>query len=215
MALTSKSLILYGLRITPLNRSLDFKTALIGVERQATLRLGFYSLSQLLTEIVRAMQEADPANEYTATADRTYSGGTENRVTIGTTTGTFLSLLFGTGSRTASSVAPVIGFPTVDQTGSLNYLGVSSCGTVLIPDYTAYTYLGPEFMRTVFGSVNIAADGSKEAIVFQVQRFLQCEFKFEQKAKVISEWTPFLNWGIQQRPYARDYCAHFVLSSDF
>lgn len=200
MALVSKSLFLYGFEITTANRSIDFKTSLIGVEYKATLSLGQYTLTQLLTEIERAMKAADPANTYTATAVRTYAGGLENRVNIATS-GSFLSLLFATGSRASSSVATLIGFTATDHTGLTNYNGTVSAGTVLVPEYVAYSYLGPEFMRKNFGAVNIAADGTKEAITFSVQRFFQGEWKFEPQAKVISQWAPLLDWLIQQKPF--------------
>ena len=200
MALQSKSLILYGLQVTANNRSVDFKTVSGGSEKQATLNLGYYSLSDLMAEIARAMNEADPSNTFTLTANRTLSGGTQNRVTI-TSTSSYLSLLFLTGTRNASSCRSLIGFNNIDYTGLTSYTGNSSAGTPLVPDLVGYNYLGPEFMRKVFGAVNISADGSKEAIVFQIQRFLQVQFKFEKQQKIIDEWTPFFTWAIQQRPF--------------
>ena len=200
MALTSQSLLLYGFQVTALNRSLDFKTAALGAEKQATLRLGFYTLTGLMAEIARSMEEADPSNGFTVTAVRTFNGGTENRVTIATDAG-YLDLLFATGTRNATSVHTLIGFLTLDYTGLTSYTGNNSAGTALVPDLVGYNYLGPEFIRKVFGSVNIAADGSKESIVFQVQRFLQVQFKYEPQQKVIDEWSPFFNWSIQQRPW--------------
>lgn len=199
MALRAKSLFLYGFEITTGNRSIDFKTSAGGVEYQATLSLGQYTLTQLLSEIARAMKEADPAHTYTAIANRTYNGGLENRVSI-STTGSYLSLLFGTGSRVSSSVSSLIGFTATDYTGLTSYNGSSTAGTALVPDYIAYSYLGPEFLRKNFGSVNIAADGSKEAITFSVQRFFQGEWKYEPETKVIAEWTPLMDWMIQQKP---------------
>lgn len=199
MALRSKSLFLFGFSVTAGNRSIDFKTSPGGIERQATLSLGYYTLGGLLDEVVRAMTAADPANTFTASANRTFAGNTENRVFI-STSATFFSLLFGTGSRSASSVAPLIGFNPVDYTGLTSYGGNHSAGTALIPELYGYNYLGPDFMRTNFGSVNIAADGTKEAIVFSIQRFFQVEFRYEPEDKVIAEWAPFFTWMIQQRP---------------
>lgn len=199
MALRSQSLFLYGLQVTANNRSIDFKTSLLGSEKQATLRLGYYSLTGLMDEVVRALTEADPVNTYSMTANRTFAGGTENRTTI-STSGSYLDLLFLSGTRNATSCDSLIGFNHADYTGSTSYIGSFSCGTVLIPDLVGYNYLGPEFERKVFGSVNIAANGAKESIVFQVQRFFEVEFKYEQQDKIISEWMPFMNWSIQQRP---------------
>lgn len=197
MALRGKSLILYGLEVTEFNSSIDFKITGGGVEKQATLQLGFYSLTGLMVEIKRAMQAADSTNTYGVTANRTVNGGLENRITI-STSGVFLSLLFSTGSRAASSVASLIGF-SGDQTGSTNYTSTSSAGTRLIPEFAGYNYLGPEFDRKVQGVVSITASGQKEALVWQIQHFISVEFKYEPTAKWIVEWLPFVDWMITQK----------------
>lgn len=199
MALRAKSLFLYGFQITTLNRSIDFKTSAGGTEKNATLTLGYYSLTSLLTEIKRAMEAADPANTYTVTADRTISSGNENRVTIATS-GSYLSLLFGSGSRAASSVATLIGFSASDQTGSTTYTGTSTAGTAVVSTLNGYNYLSTVHNKKVFGSLNISATGQKEAIVFQVQEFFQVQFKYEPEAKVASDWEGLMEWMIQQRP---------------
>lgn len=200
MALSSKSLILYNFEITTLNRSIDFVIVSGGPTKYATLRLGFYSLTDLTVEIARAMFEADPTHVYACSVNRNISFGTENRISI-STSGPYLDLLFGSGPRLASSAGPIIGFAIADQTGSTSYAGSASAGTVLIPEYIGYTYLGPEFDQKVFGSVNVSASGLKEAIVFSIQEFITVEFKYEPKLKVISEWNPFFSWAIRQRAF--------------
>ncbi len=198
MALKAQSLFLYDFEVTENNRSIDFVRQSGGPEIQATLTLGFYSLSSLATEIVRAMQEVDTLNSYTVSVDRTLVSGTENRVTIATD-GIFLSLLFGTGTRVASSVALLIGFAASDRTGATSYLGIATSGTPLIPDQIGYSYLPPTLYRKINGSVNISTSGLKEAVVFQIQKFWQVNFKYEPEAKVITEWTDLMTWMIQQR----------------
>jgi hypothetical protein len=199
MALTANSLFLYGLQVTESNRSIDFKAASGGPELQATLTLGYYSLTGLLAEVKRAMEEADPANTYTASADRTISSGTQNRVTI-LTSGSFLSLLFASGTRAASTVAPLLGYTSTDKTGATTYTGSSSAGTVLVSTLVGYNYLPPDMKRKVFGSLNVSATGEKEAIVFQLQQFFQVQFKYEPQATVLLSWAPLIEWMIQQRP---------------
>jgi hypothetical protein len=198
MALRNKSLFLYGFEITTNNRSLDFQSVFGGPTILATLNLGYYSLTSLVFEIGRAMNAADPFNTYGLSVNRTADSGLGNRVTI-SSAGVYLKLLFGTGPRTTSSVATLIGFNASDYSGATHYQGNSSAGIILIPEYVGYSYLGPDFMRTVFGSLNISARGDKEAIVWQVQKFFQMEFRFESEAKVISEWTLFMTWAIQQK----------------
>lgn len=199
MALKNQSLLLYNLQVTPSNNALDFKNASGEPEINATLTVGFYSLSSLLTEVQRALFAADNTNVYTVTADRTVAGGLQNRITI-STSGTFLSLLFASGSRNATSCASLLGF-TGDQTGSTTYTGTSTSGTALVPDLVGYNYLPPTSYKRVQGAVNISASGVKEAIVFQIQQFITIQFKYEEEAKVASQWSPFWDWSIQQRPF--------------
>jgi hypothetical protein len=47
----------------------------------------------------------------------------------------------------------------------------------------------------------VSAAGVKEAVVWQVQEFLEVEFKYEPEAKVITEWEPLVEWMIQQRGF--------------
>jgi len=200
MALKARSLFLYGIEVTTQNRSIDFKISGGGSELQATLRVGFYSLGTLLTEVVRALQEADPSNSYTATADRTINGGTENRVTI-ETSGTFLSLLFATGSRAASSAYALLGFPFADQTGSTSYTGDTSVGTPLITNREGYVYVPTEAYQSNFGKVNVSASGQKEAITFSTQFFFQAQFKWIPSEEMESDWSPLMTWMIAQKPF--------------
>ncbi len=198
MALTQRSLFLYGFEVTPLNRSLDFRASFGGPIKQATLTLGFYSLSGLLTEIERAMQAVDSVNDYTVTADRSVNSGTENRVII-STDGSYLDLLFLTGPRNSSSVDLLIGYAHADQTGATTYTGTSTSGIALVPELVGYSYVPTTMDRRVQGAVTVSSSGEKEAVVFQVQEFLDVEFKYEPESKVITEWAPFMTWAIKQR----------------
>jgi hypothetical protein len=200
MALKDKSLFLYGFQVTPLNSSIDFRVVALETPRQATLNLGFYSLTSLMAEIVRALTSVAPTYTFTATANRTISGGLQNRVTISTSSAHF-ELLFASGPRSASTSAPLIGFPVTDQTGATTYTGTSSAGTVLTTDWWGFKYQGPDTWQQVFGSVNISASGAKEAIVFQIMQFIQVQFMYEPQSKVTAQWLPWWQWAIQMRPF--------------
>lgn len=200
MALSAISTILYGLEVTPLNSSIDFKAALTDlVPRQATLTLGFYSAAGLAREIKRALEELDSLHTYTVTVNRSIAGGTQNRITI-STSGTYFRLLFASGPRAASSASGLMGFNPVDYINATSYTGSFTAGTMLQTTRIGYNYLGPDFIRKVFGSVNVSANGDKEAIVFNIQKFFTVDFRYEPKTKVLNEWKPALEWLIQQRP---------------
>ena len=212
MALSSKSLFLYGFEVTDENSSLDFKASSGGSVLQATLTIGYYSLTSLMTEIVRAMEAVDPTNIYTVTADRTVVGGTQNRVTIATS-GTFLSLLFSSGPRTASTCAELIGFNVADKTGATTYTGDFSSGTVFIPDRIAYQFIPIDVHNEVIGKINISSIGVKETVVFSTQKYWQAQFKYIPKSEAENSWAPLMLWMIQQRPI--DFTPEIATPSTF
>jgi hypothetical protein len=212
MALRNKSLFLYGYDITPNNSSIDFVAVSGGPILLATLPVGSYTLTDLCAQIKASMQAVDPARTYTVTALRNYAGGLENRITI-STNGIFLSLLFNSGPRVASSVAPLLGFAAVDQTGGTSYTGSSTTGSILVSEYVGYNWLGPDFEQKVFGALNISASGLKEAIVWQIQKFFEVEFRYEPEAKVIAQWLPLWNWMIQQKPL--EFTPDYTLPTSF
>lgn len=200
MALTARSKFIYSFEITEFNNSLDFKESASGGELQATLRFGYYSLTDLLKEIKRAMEEVDLNNTYTVTAIRNVGANAEVRVRI-QTSGSYLDLLFGTGSRKDTSIASTIGFLPMDYTGNTIYQANSNCGIHLISTLPGYTFIDPNFNKKIFGSVNISASGQKEAIVHVIQKFAEITFRYEDKTKITNEWISFLDWAIQQRPF--------------
>lgn len=199
MALTAKSLFLYGFEVTSANNAIDFRVSLGGPVLQATIPVGFYSLTSLLDEIESQMLSVS-LTTITATADRTYAGGTQNRVTIATS-GAYLDLLFGTGPNAAISIATLIGFTATDKTGALTYTGTSSAGTVLIPDWWGKNYTPPTLNRRNFGTVNISTSGEKEAVIFASQQFINVQFDFEPQSKALTDWPTLIAWMIKQRPF--------------
>jgi len=199
MALREKSLFLYGFEVTELNNAIDFRVVALETPRQATIALGFYSLSGLLRAIESALKSQALAFNFTASANRTFVGGTENRVTI-STTAPFFEILFATGPRTTTDIHALIGFPNTDQTGATTYTGTSTAGTAFSPAWWGNNYLPPDNYQKVFGSVNVSASGEKESIVWQVQEFWQVQFKYIEEADIVPIWKPFFIWAIQQRP---------------
>jgi len=200
MALTDKSLFLYGLQVNQLNSSIDFKISSGGPILQATVTFGFYSLSGLASAIQNALVTVDPTNVYLVTVDRSLAGGTQNRVTIASSS-SYFSLLFGSGPRSTSAIAPLIGFSPSDYTGATMYTGSSSAGTPLITAWWGKNYSDPNWNQKNFGSVNVTTAGVKESITFALQYFIEVEFQYELQSSLITGWQPLIQWMIQQRAF--------------
>lgn len=201
MALTDKSLFLYGFQVTTSNQYIPFRNVNLGAEIDAVIPVGFYTLSTLATAIVLAMNTADPSNSYTCTVDRTFSSNLQNRVTIATS-GAFLSLLFNSGTTSASCIAPLIGFTTAsDQTGSTSYQSSSTSGTALETSWYGFNYQRPEANLQTIGAVSLSASGVKETVYWSVQQFISVEFRYEGQAFVISSWLNLMEWMIKGQPF--------------
>ena len=194
MALQTKSGFLYNYEVTDLTKYLDFAKVVAGAQITATLNPGYYCLSALLDEVKRAMEAADPANTYTVTADRTVSGGTQNRITIATS-GAALELRFGTGTNAGTSCAALLGFTATNKTGATSYTGTLTTGTYLFPALIGYSYQPTTTYRRNQGVVNVAASGVKETLTFSTQEFFQIEFKYEPEASTITSWATFMTWA--------------------
>lgn len=198
MALKNPSLLLFGYDIIINNQFIDFKTSSLGPTLTASVQNGTYSLTDLMTQVASALSAQDPSNTYTVTANRNIAGGTQNRVTI-STSGAFLSLLFGSGPNAVSSIGPTLGFNAINYTGSTTYTGSFTTGEAIQPVQIGYNWVAPQRNKKIFGSVNISAVGLKEAIVFQVQQFFEVEFKYEPENRVDTIWQDFFDWAIQQK----------------
>ncbi len=115
--------------VTGVNDKIDFEET-GSSELTATLAAGFYSGTTLATEIKTKM-EAVGASTYTIT----YSSGTK-KITLASNgvggTGIF-SILWGSGTNTATNVSDILAFFNQDKTGSLTY---TSDGLVKTRDCT-------------------------------------------------------------------------------
>lgn len=198
MALRARSMFLYGFEVRTDNQNIPFRATFGGLQLNGVVPLGFYSLTGLMSAIAAAMHTADPAHNYTVTADRSVSGGTENRVTIATG-GTYLDLLFATGTLADSSIRDLLAYGIFDYSGSTSYQNSATSGTALTTEWFAYNYQPPEVYAKNFGAVNVSASGLKETITWTIQRFIECDFRYEAEAKVLVDWRPFINWMIQQK----------------
>jgi hypothetical protein len=195
-----RALFLYGFDVTDFNKYINFHNAIGGPELTAVLNKGNYTCTEFLAEVKRAMELADGVYKYTWAIDRTLGSGTSNQITV-TTTGPHLDLLFGTGTNTATSIRHFIGFDQIDYTGALTYTGSTNGGTILLPDFATWDYLGPDNYITQDGSKQISSYGIKETLVFAKMQFFQGQWKYITNfgsSTQLTEWQTFLQYSTRQ-----------------
>lgn len=200
MALQDKSLFLYGFTVTPTNQYIPFLNVNAGTEIDAIVPTGQYTLATLCTAISAAMNAADTANTYTCTAARTFGSNLQNRITI-STSGAFLTLLWGTSSFSAASIRDLISFGHSNLTGSTSYTNSLSSGTAVATSWYGFNYQPPSVNLKTIGSVNISANGTKETVSWSVQQFIEVEYKYEAQAYVLATWQPLAAWMAQGMPF--------------
>lgn len=194
------ALFLYGFDVTAFNRYLPFKRTSLGSELLAVLEIRNYTATEFMAEVKRAMEVADPLNTYTVTLNRTIMSNRENRMTV-VTSGSYLDLLFGTSSSAANSVRDLMGFAHSDYTGATSYTGYISAGTILIPEFATWDYLGPDQYATNDGVKSVSASGIKETLVFAQMYFIQGQWKYITNfggRTQLTEWQNFLKYATRQ-----------------
>lgn len=191
----------YRLEVTSSNRSLDFKSSPGGPEKQATLKSGLYSLTTLAREVSRAMTQADGgANTYTVTVDRTIGGGLQNRITI-SSSGAFLSLLFASGTRTASNCASLLGFNVADRTGGTSYSGNFSAGKIIVPTYPPFDLQPVGTIHDAKRSINETVNGLVEIVSFATFRNFEFKIKFiKENSQEYFDFQDFNLWLLRGGP---------------
>jgi hypothetical protein len=206
MAQTDRALFLYGFDVTIANQYINFKNSSGGAALTAVIPLGNYTCTNFLTQVATQMQIADPSNVYTATITRGVPAVNSNQVTI-STSGSYLSLLFGTGVSAPNSCAGLLGFNYVDYTGHTSYTGYKNAGTILYPDYPVYDYLGPNEYVTNEMSKSISAAGIKETLVFTQMQFIEGNWKYINNFgsnSQLTQWEVFLKYCIKQLQF--EFC---------
>ena len=196
----NRALFLYGYDVTDFNKYINFQNANAGPVLTATLNVGNYTATQFMAEVKRAMEFIDGTNTYTVTLDRTVNAGTSNRMYV-STNGSFLSILFGSGINAATSPSQLMGFLAADYTGMLTYGGTNQSGTILIPEFAVWNYLGPDEMVEQDGVKNVTSTGIKETLVFAQQQFFQGEWRYITNYSgrtQLTEWQRFLKYATQQ-----------------
>lgn len=182
------------------NRYINFKIAALGTPLTAVLNPGNYTMSEFLLAIKAALQLADPTNTYTVVVNRTADAFRGNRVTI-SSSGSYFSLLFGTGVNASNSPAALLGFDLIDYTGFTSYAGYQSAGKILVAGLPTYDYLSPENYTEKDGVKNISSSGIKETLVFADMRFINGEWKYISNfdgSGELTAWQNFIDYATKQ-----------------
>lgn len=201
MSVKDKALFLYGFNIDNNNKYINFQNISAGPEITGVMTIGNYTATGFAAEIKRAMEAADTVYKYSVTIDRTINSGASNLLRVSCITGTYLSLLFGTGTNNANSPIVLMGFNHSDYTGSLSYSGYTNCGTILVPDFPTWNYLGVDSFVTNDGVKNISASGIKETLVFAQMYFFQGQWKYITNfsgSTQLTQWQNFLKYATRQ-----------------
>lgn len=164
MSITTFSSFYYGYQITSSNLYLNFNEG--GSELTATLTVGDYTLTTLLSEVKSALDTVG-ANTYTVTADRD-----SRKITIASSGGT-LNLLVTTGSASGTSAWSLLGF-TSDKTGATSYESDSTSGSSYEPQFKLQSYVSKNiFKEKIRSTINESASGRVEVISFGTRSFYE------------------------------------------
>ncbi len=200
MAVNDICLFLYGFDVTDFNKYINFKNAMGGPILTGVMNIGNYTPTQFMNEIKRAMEFIDGVNTYTLFLDRTIQNGRSNQMRI-STSGSFLSLLFGSGPNAATSPSILMGFGMADFTGGTSYTGPNQAGQILIPEFPTWNYLSPNEIIEQDGVKNITSTGIKETLVFAQMTFFQGEWRYvtDQFGRTQkTQWENFLKYATKQ-----------------
>lgn len=169
MSITTRSAFYYGHTIDDFNFRIDFDEG--GSPLVAELNLGSYTLSEYVTEIARALNDAG-ALTYSASVDRA------TRLITISASGTF-SLLVSTGGSAGTSTFTLAGFTGADLTGQSSYTGDSVSGSSYLPQFLLQQYVSfDDLQQAASASVNQSGSGITEVVSFGNNEFMECNITF-------------------------------------
>lgn len=202
-ALENHSKFYYGWQITNSNKNIDFNDG-AGV-KTATLKVGYYSSSELMIEIKKKM-DALSTLDFTILFNRT-----TRKFTISSTSN--FSLLFSTGPNAAQSTASLLGYSATDKTSASTYLAESVSGLEYKTQFYIQSYKDTSTNRkAIDGTVNKSASGIVEVIKFGHERFMEGEFLFitniiQESISIIrtnpegrEDFIRFIEWCTEKAP---------------
>lgn len=204
MQLSTHSKFYFGWQITTTNRFIDFND---GSVKLATLKLGYYTSSDLALEIKKQL-DAVSLLDFTVTFDRV-----TRKFTISSSVN--FSLLTFSGVNTAQSAYTLLGFSTIaDLSGFATYTASLASATEYKTQFYIQSFKDTSTNRkAIDGVVNKSASGVVEVVKFGNERFMEGEFLFitdiqqEQGSnyvrtneKGLAGFTQFIEWCTEKGP---------------
>lgn len=166
--ITTESAFYYDFQVTESNKYICFNEG--AGELIGTLRVGKYTLTSGVNEVIRAMNEAG-ALTYTGSMNRS-----TRIVTI--SAGSNFSLLTTSGTNSLS-IFSTIGFSGADKSGASTYSGTSAIGVSYRPQYRLQSFVDfDDNQQAVDSTVNISANGQVELVRFGVVKMMECNIDF-------------------------------------
>lgn len=166
----TKSKFYYGHTVDTDNYLLDFKEG-AGAELTATLSVGEYSLTDFVTELIRALNEAGAL---------TYTGALNRATRIITITGSGVFTILGaTGTHTGLNILSLAGYAAADTSSATSHAGTSASGSVWSPQWTMQSYVSfDDNVSSIDGIVRESTSGIIEAVSFGRRYIMEANFKF-------------------------------------
>lgn len=169
MSLTTHSKFYYGYTVDDESNQIDFDEG--GGELTAELEVGEYTMTDLATEIERALNAAG-ANEYTVTVNRS------TRIFTVAADANF-DLLVSSGSHAGTTAFTTFGFTGADRTGTDTYDGNAAAGTEYSTQFILQSHVSSEDLRgALFSTVNKSASGKSEVVTFGEEAFTEFNMKY-------------------------------------
>lgn len=172
MALGTKPIFYYVSEVDNTNFRVDFvEPNESPLERTAELRVGGRSLTQLATELQRALNDTGEL-DYTVTVDR------DARTFIISASDIF-ELNVASGSNLGTTAFSLLGFTGSDRTGLSSYESDTAIGFTYSPQFPLQDYL-PSInnVEGIEPSVNESADGTIEIVTFGNRSFVEFDIRY-------------------------------------
>lgn len=161
------SVFFYGHNITTENNLLPFND---GEDKNATLKIGDYTLTEFVAEVQRALNDASTIT-FTVSVVRS-----TRIITIAGDSNFGLN----TTSGSIGNCFSLLGFEGADKSGASSYVGTLASGSEFKPQFKLQKFVnfGDE-VSSIYSSVARSANGTIETVSFGDEEFMSCVIAYQ------------------------------------